>query len=103
MYTYKEITGQGEQLQKTLEIVENLNLEIGNVDQVLFTGCGTSYYIAASAAKYFQTVTGVFASAIPASELFLHTSSCIVPGKNILSLQFQDRELLQKYLLHLII
>ncbi|OMC85811.1 glucosamine--fructose-6-phosphate aminotransferase [Viridibacillus sp. FSL H7-0596] len=84
MYTYKEITGQGEQLQKTLEIVENLNLEIGNVDQVLFTGCGTSYYIAASAAKYFQTVTGVFASAIPASELFLHTSSCIVPGKKYL-------------------
>lgn len=84
MYTYKEITGQGQQLQKTLEIVENLNIEIGDVDQVLFTGCGTSYYIAATAANYFQTVTGVFASAIPASELFLHTSSCIVPGRKYL-------------------
>ncbi|MDI2586965.1 SIS domain-containing protein [Psychrobacillus sp. NEAU-3TGS] len=81
MHTYNEIIGQADQLQKTLELVDNLIMEHVNVDHVLFTGCGTSFYLAASAAKYYQTVTGQFASAVPASELFLHTSTTIVPGK----------------------
>ena len=84
MHTYNEIMGQSEQLQKTLELVENLTIEQENIDYVLFTGCGTSFYLASSAAKYYQTVTGQFASAVPASELFLHTSSTIVPGKKYL-------------------
>ncbi|UZN00187.1 hypothetical protein OL548_10445 [Lysinibacillus sp. MHQ-1] len=40
------------------------------VDVVLFTGCGTSYYLAIAAARYYQAVTGEFAIAVPASELF---------------------------------
>lgn len=84
LHTYNEIIGQADQLQKTLELVENLKIEHENVDYVLFTGCGTSFYLAASAAKYYQTLTGQFASAVPASELFLHTSTTIVPGKKYL-------------------
>lgn len=84
MHTYNEIIGQADQLQKTLELVENLKIDIEKVDYVLFTGCGTSFYLAASAAKYYQGVTGQFASAVPASELFLHTSTTIVPEKSYL-------------------
>jgi glutamine---fructose-6-phosphate transaminase (isomerizing) len=84
MHTYNEIMGQAEQLQKTYELVKELEIEHEAVDQVLFMGCGTSFYLAASAARYYQTVTGLFASALPASELFLHTSTAIVPGKKYL-------------------
>ena len=84
MHTYNEIMGQADQLQRTYELVTKLEIQHEAVDQVLFTGCGTSFYLAASAAKYYQTVTGQFASALPASEFFLHTSTVIVPGKKYL-------------------
>ncbi|QTD40972.1 SIS domain-containing protein [Sporosarcina sp. Te-1] len=84
MHTYNEITNQAEQLQKTLDIVEQTNFERLEVDQVIFTGCGTSFYLASSAARYYQSVTGRFAIAVPASELFLHQSSLILTGKKYL-------------------
>lgn len=84
MHTYNEIIRQADQLEKTLDIVENIKMKFEKVDFVLFTGCGTSFYLATSAAKYYQAVTGQFASAVPASELFLHTSSTILPEKKYL-------------------
>lgn len=38
---------------------------------VLFTGCGSSYYLAIAAAGFFQEVTGLAARAVPSSELIL--------------------------------
>ncbi|GKV57603.1 glucosamine--fructose-6-phosphate aminotransferase [Sporosarcina sp. NCCP-2222] len=84
MHTYNEITNQAEQLQKTLGIMEKSNIERLEVDQVIFTGCGTSFYLASSAARYYQLVTGQFATAVPASELFLHQSGLILEGKKYL-------------------
>lgn len=84
MHTYTEIMNQADQLQLTFDLLDQMKFEKNNVDQVLFTGCGTSFYLASSAAKYYQAVTGEFAVAVPASELFLHTSTIIVPEKKYL-------------------
>ncbi|WP_153009985.1 SIS domain-containing protein [Sporosarcina koreensis] len=81
MHTYNEIINQADQLQKTFNLVGKMGIETNEVDQMIFTGCGTSFYLAVSASKYYQSVTGNFATAVPASELFLHTSTVIVPGK----------------------
>jgi glucosamine--fructose-6-phosphate aminotransferase (isomerizing) len=40
-------------------------------DQVLFTGCGSTYYLSITAASLFQLLTGIPATARPASELAL--------------------------------
>lgn len=41
-------------------------------DQVLFTGCGSTYYLAIAAAALHTTLTGTMARALPASELWFH-------------------------------
>lgn len=84
MHTHNEIINQADQLQRTYDILNNMEFEQNNVDQILFTGCGTSFYLASSAAKIYQSVTGQFAAAVPASELFLHASTLIVPDKKYL-------------------
>ena len=38
-------------------------------DEVVFTGCGSSYYLSMTAASVFQQFTGLRAKAVPASEI----------------------------------
>jgi glucosamine--fructose-6-phosphate aminotransferase (isomerizing) len=38
--------------------------------EVVFTGCGSSYYLSMTAASAFQQITGLRARAVPASEVF---------------------------------
>jgi glutamine---fructose-6-phosphate transaminase (isomerizing) len=38
-------------------------------DEVIFTGCGSSYYLSMTAASAFQQITGLRARAVPASEI----------------------------------
>ncbi|MBD7908226.1 SIS domain-containing protein [Sporosarcina gallistercoris] len=84
MHTYNEIKSQADQLQRTYDLLREMKFDQNSVDQVLFTGCGTSFYLASSAAKIYQSVTGQLTAAVPASELFLHESTLIVPGKKYL-------------------
>jgi glucosamine--fructose-6-phosphate aminotransferase (isomerizing) len=42
-------------------------------DQVLFTGCGSTYYLSLAAAALFQEMTGKIARAIPGGELLLNS------------------------------
>lgn len=72
---------QAQQLDKTKEIVQSLTFNEDAVDIVLFTGCGTSFYLAIAAARYYQSATGEVAVAVPASELFLHTDTHILSNK----------------------
>ena len=72
---------QAQQLDKTKEIVQSLTFNEDAVDIVLFTGCGTSFYLAIAAARYYQAATGEVAVAVPASELFLHTDTHILSNK----------------------
>ncbi|MFF2178415.1 SIS domain-containing protein [Lysinibacillus sp. NPDC058147] len=81
MHTYNEIMKQAQQLDKTKEIVQSLTFNEDAVDIVLFTGCGTSFYLAIAAARYYQSATGEVAVAVPASELFLHTDTHILSNK----------------------
>ncbi|MGE8000697.1 SIS domain-containing protein [Lysinibacillus sp. NPDC093190] len=81
MHTYNEIMKQAQQLVKTKEFVQSLTFNEDAVDIVLFTGCGTSFYLAIAAARYYQSATGEVAVAVPASELFLHTDTHILSNK----------------------
>ncbi|WP_180954004.1 SIS domain-containing protein [Bacillus sp. M6-12] len=75
-HTWNEITNQDEALQKTLSVMRNFVLDNSkSTDVHVFTGCGTSFYLAHSAAKYFQKVTGKTAAAVPASEIFMDENS----------------------------
>lgn len=82
-YTYDEIRTQSEALQRTLEIMLEKKVEAGNGDLVyLFTGCGTSYYLAMAAARFFQAVTKKPAMAVPASEIFMNPEQIFVPNQS---------------------
>lgn len=60
-------------------------LETGAFDHVIVTGCGSSYYLALTAARLLRQA-GRHALACPASELLLHRNSIRVPGHHCLLL-----------------
>ncbi|MFD1675929.1 SIS domain-containing protein [Alicyclobacillus fodiniaquatilis] len=80
--TFEEITNQPNSWAKTLEVMSEMwpscgiSLEAGNT-HVLFIGCGTSFYLAQSAARLFQEVTGKVCLAVPASEIIFADTSII--------------------------
>ncbi|GGE26363.1 glutamine--fructose-6-phosphate aminotransferase [Marinithermofilum abyssi] len=53
------------------------------VDEVILTGCGTSYYLAITAAAVFQEWT-IPSRAIPASEMLLVPDTVLIPGTKTL-------------------
>jgi glucosamine--fructose-6-phosphate aminotransferase (isomerizing) len=46
--------------------------------QLLFTGCGSTYYLAQTAAALFQSLTGIAARAYPASEIALFAPQLLI-------------------------
>ena len=58
--------------------------ERGNFDQIVVTGCGSTYYLSMIAANLFQKATGVIARAVPASELLLHPEAVYGRGRPLL-------------------
>ena len=87
--TYTEILNQPNSWEETLRLVPELwsqvgtTLSIGTDTHVLFAGCGTSLYIAQAAAQSFQEVTGLVATAVPASEIFLSAASVVPVGRPV--------------------
>jgi glucosamine--fructose-6-phosphate aminotransferase (isomerizing) len=74
--TYQEIITQPQALAASLKAVEEqtddlLQLWRRGYDRVIFTGCGSTYYLSLSAAYGFQKLNHVFSSGIPGGELFL--------------------------------
>lgn len=59
-------------------------LDLSSYRQVLCVGCGSTYYLALSAASLLQSRTGVIARAFPASELLINPRSVYVEGKTLL-------------------
>jgi glucosamine--fructose-6-phosphate aminotransferase (isomerizing) len=49
--------------------------EDGKYAQIIFTGCGSTYYLAIASATLFQELTGLPARALPGSELWLYPKS----------------------------
>jgi glucosamine--fructose-6-phosphate aminotransferase (isomerizing) len=57
----------------------------GHYDHVIFTGCGSTYYLSLAAAALLQELSGQAARALPASELWLSPASSYARrGKTLL-------------------
>ncbi len=82
-FTYQEILRQPQAWADALERLEAQRRAIidfvhsGGYDQVIFTGCGSPFFLARALKPYFQQVTGVPAEAVPASEIFLYPRSTL--------------------------
>lgn len=79
--TYREISTQTAAWAEALSVVahqaETLRAlwTANDYAHIVFTGCGSTYYLALAAAALFQELTGRPARGIPASELVLYPAS----------------------------
>ena len=80
-YTHEEILSQPEAWEAALQVLAGLRQEIlalytGNQpEQIIFTGCGSTYYLSLAAAALTQELTGRTARGLPGSELWLYPSA----------------------------
>jgi glucosamine--fructose-6-phosphate aminotransferase (isomerizing) len=88
--TLDEILSQTQAWQEAIRAVSDAHIQIGKLpwdsySQILFIGCGSTFYLSMSAAATFQSITGKTCRAFPSSELMLFPSS-VYPrqAKNIL-------------------
>ncbi len=83
-HTYNEIFSQAAAWQEALQSVNAQRDAIqslwrdGRYDYILFTGCGSTYYLSCSAASLAQTELSILSRGIPASELILHPESTYI-------------------------
>jgi glucosamine--fructose-6-phosphate aminotransferase (isomerizing) len=83
--TYREIKSQTEAWAQALEVASAAQLpKAGDYNQVLFTGCGSTYYLSLAAAALYQELTGCPARAIPAGELVLNAKTVLTDQKTLL-------------------
>lgn len=93
-FAFDEIHSQPDTWAETLasvpeqwrRIAERTAIAAGT--QALFIGCGTSYYLAQTAAQAFQEMTGCASRAVPGSEIFLSPASSIPTGAPIVAFVF---------------
>ena len=88
-FTQQEIYSQPEAWQDALAVIEKLSNKLRSIlsddyAQIVFTGCGSTYYLSLSAAALFQEMTGRVARAVPAGELFLNPRVSLTNGKTLL-------------------
>ncbi|ACZ41061.1 Glutamine--fructose-6-phosphate transaminase (isomerizing) [Thermobaculum terrenum ATCC BAA-798] len=82
-HTYNEITNQPVSWKTTVDAISSQwaelqpQLTITPDTHYVFVGCGTSLYIAQSAAQCFQEITGYTSLAVPGSEVFLSAKSTV--------------------------
>lgn len=80
-HTRREIFSQPEAWQGVLDVLDGAVpqigslIERGNYDQVIFTGCGSTYYLSMAAAAVLQRDAGVAALGLPASEVWLNPTA----------------------------
>jgi glucosamine--fructose-6-phosphate aminotransferase (isomerizing) len=78
--TYREIKSQPEAWSQALEVISASRAALpkaGDYDQVIFTGCGSTYYLSLAAAALYQELTGCAARAVPAGELLLSPGASV--------------------------
>jgi glucosamine--fructose-6-phosphate aminotransferase (isomerizing) len=72
-FTYDEIKAQTSAWAQALDLASSLPLpKAENCDQVIFTGCGSTYYLSVAIAALYQELTGRPARAVPGGELWLN-------------------------------
>jgi glutamine---fructose-6-phosphate transaminase (isomerizing) len=82
IHTKNEIMTQPEAWADALTVVEKCQNGLKTIleaeyDQVLFTGCGSTYYLSLAAAALFQEMTGKTARAVPGGELLLNSETVL--------------------------
>src|SRR5512134_2023477 len=83
--TYREIKSQTEAWAQAVDVASAIKLPAAvEYDQVIFTGCGSTYYLSLAAAALYQELTGCAARAIPGGELLLNSSSVLTNEKTLL-------------------
>ena len=89
-YTRAEIFSQPEAWSKTLGQLTGLSREIkallnaGQFQSVIFTGCGSTYYLALAAAAICQQIVKIPARGLPASEIWLYPDSAYLTSQRTL-------------------
>ncbi len=84
-HTYTEIKSQTEAWAQAIDVTRAALLPNGeNYEQVIFTGCGSTYYLSLAAAALYQELTGRIARAIPGGELLLNSLIVLTQSKNLL-------------------
>ncbi len=90
--TYKEMyeqpasfKGINDTLNDIYGVLDKVFAKENEYDELIFTGCGTSLYIAQTAAYIFSTYTGISAKAMPCSELYFFPET-YVKNKKVLVL-----------------
>jgi glucosamine--fructose-6-phosphate aminotransferase (isomerizing) len=83
--TYREIKSQSEAWAQAIDLTSSCDLPVsGENEQVIFTGCGSTYYLSLAAAALYQELTGCPARAIPAGELVLNPGTVLTDQKTLL-------------------
>ena len=87
--TYGEIVTQPQAWQQALEVVTEQAQALTALwqtgfDDVVFAGCGSTYYLALAAAALFQELMHVPARGLPAGELVLYPSTAYTEGRTLL-------------------
>ncbi len=82
--TYDEIKSQTAAWTEALELVSAASLpRAEDYGQVIFTGCGSTYYLSLAAAALYQELSGRAARAAPAGELWLNPQVYQTEGKTL--------------------
>lgn len=83
--TYREIKSQIGAWQDALGVANRVSLPAARqYNQVVFTGCGSTYYLSLVAAALYQELTGCTARAIAGGELLLNPQTVLTDGKTLL-------------------
>ncbi|MEO8609336.1 MAG: SIS domain-containing protein [Chloroflexota bacterium] len=90
-FTRQEIFSQPDAWADALKVLAGERAAVGALlrnqqfESVIFTGCGSTYYLSLAAAALFQEQTHVYARALPASEIWLYPRSAFrADGKTLL-------------------
>ena len=85
-HTRTEILSQTDAWAQALDVTTASNLpKAGDYDQVLFTGCGSTYYLSLAAASLYQELTGRSAKAVPGGEMLLNPKTALTEnGKTLI-------------------
>ncbi len=70
------------------EINEKIKPNLIEFDEVIFTGAGSSYYLALSSSVSFQKITGLRTICLPASEILFFHNYYLRKGKRYLTILF---------------
>jgi glutamine---fructose-6-phosphate transaminase (isomerizing) len=89
VHTKTEILSQPEAWNDALDAVEKQHSELKKLyaedyEQVLFTGCGSTYYLSLAASALHQEMTSKIARAVPGGELLLNSQITLTNGKTLL-------------------